>query len=126
MTSPHRHFEAGGDPALGPAADLANQPRGPHVGNDFPDVPEGNRPGHSSSGRDPDQPDLDQFAERLGLGDADDGASGSEPDRPRGGLRTRLARSAALGADGMARAFHVSARALERFASWLRPDERSS
>jgi hypothetical protein len=113
--------------ARAPADDLANQPRGAHEGNDFPDVPAANRPGRSGrSGRDQDQPDLDQFAERFGIGHDDDDAGATEriADRSRSGLGTRVARVVSVGIGAMATVLRASAGALERLSSALRPDDQ--
>jgi len=126
MTSPHRHFEAGGDPARSPADDLANPPRGPHEGNDFPDVPTANRPGRRRRAvRDQDQPDLDEFAERLGIADTDEDTAAAEQasGRSREGLPARAARGVASGVETVARVLRSSAGALDRLSAALRPDD---
>jgi hypothetical protein len=66
MTRNHLRQQAGGNPAQGPAPDLANPTPGPSVGGDFPDAPK------QSASPEQDQPDLDAFAERIGIATADD------------------------------------------------------
>jgi general stress protein 26 len=63
----HQQVQAGGDPAHGPHPDVANPTPGRAVGNDFPDVPDQERPE-----RDQDKPDLDEFAARMGTDVLDD------------------------------------------------------
>lgn len=64
MTRQLRH-EGGGDPTVGPVPELAGQGLGEPDAS-FPDVPDANEPGHHDA-VDQDKPDLDRFAERLGL-----------------------------------------------------------
>lgn len=77
MARNHLRQHAGGNPAQGPAPDVANPTPPPAAGDDFPDDPSG------PAGPVQDQPDLDAFAERLGLTDtatatATDDASGTD------------------------------------------------
>jgi len=118
MSSRHLHVEGGGDPAQAPPDDVANPTPSPHIGNDFPDVPEANAPGTSdSSGRRPDQPDLDRFAERLGLTEAHVAAD----DSGLGEVRERAGRLLAAGVNSTATALRAVARSLDRVASRLPP-----
>lgn len=132
----HRRFEAGGDPAQAPTA----EPGGSTVGtapDEFPDIPPGNRPdlspGHDAPDRRHRGPDLDAFAERLGLrhdtadtdtADADTagtdtaGTDTADADaRPAG----PAARAAATVARTLARAAGWTGRELERIASRIDP-----
>ena len=78
----HLREQSGGNPAdHGPARELANEPASPRSGADFPDTPEGNRPRRGGGDLTDDQ--LDDFAARLGLEDADRAEeTGAEPRQP--------------------------------------------
>lgn len=68
MARDHLRESDGGNPAQGPAREMANPEPSPGVGNDFPDAPD-----RAAPERPQDQPDPDAFAARLGLTDDDPG-----------------------------------------------------
>jgi general stress protein 26 len=83
MTRNHLRPQHGGNPAQGPAPDIANPDPGPGVGDDFPDAPSDVT---ISTGTltDQDQPDLDKFAAKFGLlTDNNDPASDETGGAPR-------------------------------------------
>ena len=67
MSTNHLRQQAGGNPSQGPKGEMANPTPSPAAGEDFPDAPE-----PADAEVDQDQPDLDAFAERLGI-DTDSG-----------------------------------------------------
>ena len=61
MARNHLRQHHGGNPAQGPVREMANPEPGPAADADFPDAPS------DDSGPVQDQPNLDDFAARLGL-----------------------------------------------------------
>ncbi len=53
----HLHPQAGGDPSQGPVREFANEPPSPGVDNEFPDVPDGNRPDTTDESTDDESTD---------------------------------------------------------------------
>jgi hypothetical protein len=90
---------------------MANPAPSPAAGDDFPDAPD-DRPGPVQ-----DQPDLDAFAERLGMSTVEEGADGEPTDVRR--RSTELAeKAAAMFASGLST---VSDR-LASLADRIRPE----
>lgn len=121
MSQPHLRQQAGGRPSQGPPPDVANPEPPPSYGSDFPDKPE------STTAAEPqDQPDLDEFAAKLGLTD-DDGSAPAAPageSEPDGRSAVSLVRRRGLGlarraAGALAGGLGTLSRRLERFADDL-------
>lgn len=98
----HLHEQSGGDPAAqGPVPELANEPRSPRSDEDFPDAPETAE--RSGPGGDLTDEQLEDFADRLGLGGRDAGRD--DGVGPRG-------RSEQIVGSGLRRVRRVAARLL--------------
>lgn len=82
MSTRRLRYEAGGDPTQGPVDELAAVPPLPTELNDFPDDPNRTDTKDDDRERDQDQPDLDRFAERLGLRTADEPADATSANHP--------------------------------------------
>lgn len=104
----HLHEQSGGDPsAQGPVPELANEPPSPRSADDFPDAPEPG--GRTGPGGDLTDEQLEDFADRLGLGGRDDGQDRTRPNDDGAGLR---ARSERIARSGVGRARQATARLL--------------
>ena len=109
--------------------ELATDPPSPQDLDEFPDVPPGNDPDAGARSRPPDQPDLDEFAERLGLR-SEEHAEGDGPvtsaavtvrDRAASVAQEGVGKSRSLLARGLSALSSASAKLAER----VRPDDRS-